>query len=346
MKQRLFVDMDGTLAEFKVVDTLETLYEPGYFYSLKPQENVVEAIKLMTRYGNEGNSEVEVYVLSAYLSDSNYALNEKNAWLDKYLPEIDKEHRLFLPCGEDKWKFIKNTVGDSGNPEKDYLLDDYSINLHSWDPPARGIKLMNGINGNKGTWANPELKKNSISVDRGGWDLFNCLKNIIHDGALYNDALNVYNNIFNEQEYINQFKQKTTECFHDINRVDAIMAEALIREWIDKYIDINKLNIKVEDVVIYGSRCRGVERDTSDLDVILYYSGNEREDDVFNALHDFYEPLNIDGIPIDINPKNKSEGVSLSSYLEDCEVFLSKSALLKSRQEANTAPTPRIKHGR
>ena len=42
---RLFVDMDGTLAEFKQVDALESLYEEGYFRSLKPQENVVEAIR-------------------------------------------------------------------------------------------------------------------------------------------------------------------------------------------------------------------------------------------------------------------------------------------------------------
>lgn len=29
-KKRLFVDMDGTLAVFRNVDTLETLYEKGY----------------------------------------------------------------------------------------------------------------------------------------------------------------------------------------------------------------------------------------------------------------------------------------------------------------------------
>ena len=30
--QRLFVDMDGTLAEFQKVEQLETLYEPGCIY--------------------------------------------------------------------------------------------------------------------------------------------------------------------------------------------------------------------------------------------------------------------------------------------------------------------------
>ena len=35
MKNRLFVDMDGTLAVFKTVDTMETLYEKGYFKNLQ-----------------------------------------------------------------------------------------------------------------------------------------------------------------------------------------------------------------------------------------------------------------------------------------------------------------------
>jgi 5'(3')-deoxyribonucleotidase len=145
-KKRLFVDMDGTLAVFKVVDTLEKLYEENYFLGLEPQLNVVKAVDKISR----GSPEMEVYILSSVLSDSKYALKEKNEWLDKYLPFIDCNHRLFPTCGEDKSKFICSKLGNIN--EQDFLLDDYSLNLHAWDPPARGIKLMNGINGNYGTW--------------------------------------------------------------------------------------------------------------------------------------------------------------------------------------------------
>lgn len=44
-KQRLFVDMDGTLAVFRKVDELETLYEKGYFLNLAPQKNVLAAVR-------------------------------------------------------------------------------------------------------------------------------------------------------------------------------------------------------------------------------------------------------------------------------------------------------------
>lgn len=103
-QRRLFVDMDGTLAVFKPVDEMETLYEKGYFLNLEPHENVVAAIKeIVTK-----NPDIEVNILSAYLTDSKYALQEKNAWLDRYLPEIDREHRVFVPCGTDKKEGIRD----------------------------------------------------------------------------------------------------------------------------------------------------------------------------------------------------------------------------------------------
>lgn len=44
-KQRLFVDIDGTLTVFNPVVEFEALYEKGYFLNLAPQANVVEAVR-------------------------------------------------------------------------------------------------------------------------------------------------------------------------------------------------------------------------------------------------------------------------------------------------------------
>ena len=169
-KQRLFVDMDGTLAEFKTVDTLETLYEKDYFINLKPNENVLGAIKQLI-----ADNDFDVYILSAYLTDSRYALEEKNAWLDKYLPELPQEKRLFVPCGTDKSVAVPGLI----RPD-DYLLDDYTKNLSEWEPPARGIKLINGINHTNGTWQGdkiqfthaPEELSSMISDVMKGWTHF------------------------------------------------------------------------------------------------------------------------------------------------------------------------------
>lgn len=148
-RQRLFVDMDGTLAVFKPVDEMETLYEKGYFLNLTPQENVVEAIREIAT----NHSEIEVNILSAYLTDSKYALQEKNEWFDRHLPEIDSDHRIFVPCGTDKKEGIREGIRSN-----DFLLDDYTKNLNEWQPPARGIKLLNGINHTRGSWPHDRLR--------------------------------------------------------------------------------------------------------------------------------------------------------------------------------------------
>lgn len=144
--KRLFIDMDGTLAEFHPVDTMETLYEQGYFAQLAPHENVVNGIKTFMRE----NPDAEVFILSSVLTDSPYAQAEKNAWLDRYLPEIGMDNRIFASCGSAKNEFVPGGVW-----ENDVLLDDYSKNLHEW--PGKALKLMNGINGTKGSFQGEKI---------------------------------------------------------------------------------------------------------------------------------------------------------------------------------------------
>lgn len=149
-QKRLFIDMDGTLAVFTPVDTLETLYERGYYANLQPHENVIQGVRQFL----QENEDTEVYIMSSVLADSPYALDEKNAWLDKYLPEVEPGHRLFPPCGQSKADFVPE-----GIKETDYLLDDYSVNLHQWEAAGGcGVKLMNGINGSKGSWKGSRIE--------------------------------------------------------------------------------------------------------------------------------------------------------------------------------------------
>ena len=140
--QTLFIDLDGTLAEFKYVESMDMLYKKGYFLNLKPIQNVLDGIKcFIKKY-----PEVEVYILSAYLADSIYAMQEKTMWLKKHIPEIREEHHLFVKCGQSK-----SIVPLKG--ENAFLLDDHSQNLIDWEKAGfRGIKLLNGINGKGCKW--------------------------------------------------------------------------------------------------------------------------------------------------------------------------------------------------
>lgn len=167
MKPRLFVDMDGTLAEFQPLATLENLLEKGYFLNLKPMENVIEAVRQLIR-----EPEMEVYTLSAVLKDSPHALAEKKQWLKVYLPELSAERQLFCKCGESKKEFIWCSIGSG---EADYLLDDYTRNLIDWG--KNGIKLLNGINHTKGTW-----QGNRIRADRSSEVIAGNVRAIVERG--------------------------------------------------------------------------------------------------------------------------------------------------------------------
>lgn len=158
---RLFVDMDGVLAEYRQTCVLEDLYEEGYFYNLRPQEQIVEAIKAVRQ-----DPRIEVFILSSVLTDSPYALVEKKAWLSKYLPEIDADHQVFPPCGKEKWKYVPGGIRSS-----DCLLDDYTKNLVEWEPQGNGIKLLNGINHSHETW-----KGAMVSINSPANELINDIK--------------------------------------------------------------------------------------------------------------------------------------------------------------------------
>lgn len=71
MSRRIFVDMDGTLAEWKNVSKIDELYEEGYYYNLEPNKKLIENLKKMIQKGEE------IYILSSFLNDSKYALVEK-----------------------------------------------------------------------------------------------------------------------------------------------------------------------------------------------------------------------------------------------------------------------------
>lgn len=63
---------------------------------------------------------------------------------------------------------------------------------------------------------------------------------------------------------------------------------------------LDGLDVQLNKVAIIGSRMNGNHRDESDLDIAVEYSGEEREDDVFNNLME--EELYIEGIKVDFLP--------------------------------------------
>lgn len=135
---------------------------------------------------------------------------------------------------------------------------------------------------------------------------------------------------------IAEFRAKTEEMFHavptnydDFNpSVDAI--ERAARNYIDFVLQENDLQdeITINDVIISGSRCRGLETDNSDLDILIEYeSDSYREDAFFNLLNDTEVNDNLHlGVSVDYNPIRKEETGTLETYLPTVESYLTEKA--------------------
>lgn len=117
-----------------------------------------------------------------------------------------------------------------------------------------------------------------------------------------------------------EFKAKTEECFHPIAGLSAVEIEERVEEYVRVKLIEKGFDASVQGVTISGSRCRGLEGSHSDLDVVVELSGNEREDDLFNLLHE--DDFSIGGVKVDINPITKNKTGTLEEYLLGVEKYL------------------------
>ncbi len=96
--------------------------------------------------------------------------------------------------------------------------------------------------------------------------------------------------------------------------------------------------VKLLGARVYGSRTRdGLYREGSDIDVVISYAGDIREDDFFNLLHG--EDFGMAGLLIDMNPISLEKTGTLEEYLENAEKYLDgKEVQLKSARSAPEDP--------
>ena len=117
-----------------------------------------------------------------------------------------------------------------------------------------------------------------------------------------------------------EFKAKTEDYFQPINGMSAIEIAELVEDYVATKLAEYDFDAEVRGVVISGSRCRGLEGKHSDLDVVVEYIGDEREDDMFNLLHE--DRFSIGGVKVDINPINEYRTGTLEEYLPGVEKYL------------------------
>lgn len=138
--KKIFLDLDGTLANFNVENALQRFdNEKGFFANLQPYNN----IEIVNQLANNGN----LYIISA--SPNLDADNDKMTWISQYLFNIPNENILICRVGENKAKYIFDKLKIKID-NTCFLLDDYTKNLQEWEQQGGiGIKRLTDVSDNK-----------------------------------------------------------------------------------------------------------------------------------------------------------------------------------------------------
>ena len=132
------------------------------------------------------------------------------------------------------------------------------------------------------------------------------------------------------------FKAKTEELFNGINGQTQDDIEQTVWAYMQSKIDEYEIDVELVDVVVSGSRCRGLEKADSDLDVVVEYKGREHEDTLFNAFNE--DGLMIGGIKVDINPITEGKTGTLATYLPGVESYLAEKQAMQKAPAVEVIP--------
>ena len=123
-----------------------------------------------------------------------------------------------------------------------------------------------------------------------------------------------------DRKAVEDFKAKTGELFNGISGQMQEDIEISVYAYLQSKIEEYGINIELVDMAVSGSRCRGLEKAGSDLDVVVEYKGRETEDDLFNAFNE--DGFTIGGVRVDINPITEGKSGTLGEYLPGVETYL------------------------
>ena len=132
------------------------------------------------------------------------------------------------------------------------------------------------------------------------------------------------------------FKAKTEELFNGINGQTQDDIEQTVWAYLQSKLDEYKIDVELVDVVVSGSRCRGLEKAGSDLDVVVEYKGREHEDDLFNVFNE--DGLMIGCIKVDINPITEGKTGTLATYLPGVESYLAEKQAMQKALAVEAIP--------
>lgn len=123
-----------------------------------------------------------------------------------------------------------------------------------------------------------------------------------------------------QKKMIAGFREKTEMYFCLVEGMKATEVENAVRDYLMDTIRRQDLLIQIGEVMVYGSRCRGIEKSTSDIDIVVEYKGDIREDDLFNLLHE--DEFLLGNHKVDINPIQADKSGNIAEFLQQATIYM------------------------
>ena len=138
-----------------------------------------------------------------------------------------------------------------------------------------------------------------------------------------------------QRNVVEDFRARTNELFHEVSGMNPAEIEETVKCHVQAKLEEYGMDAEIVGAAVVGSRCRGLERKGSDLDVVVELSTDEREDSLFDALNE--DGLCIGGVKVDINPITAQRTGTLETYLPQVEEYL---AGVREAREKEPSMTP------
>ena len=123
-----------------------------------------------------------------------------------------------------------------------------------------------------------------------------------------------------QKAIIEDFREKTETYFRPVEDMTAIEVEDVVYNYLMDTIRQQDLLIQIGEVVVCGSRCRGTEKTTSDIDIVVEYKGDIREDDLFNLFHE--DEFLLGNHKVDINPIKDDKSGNIADFLRQAAIYM------------------------
>jgi len=129
-----------------------------------------------------------------------------------------------------------------------------------------------------------------------------------------------YEEFIERAEQANRIEAVTEQPEASLNQMTRSEIEETVLAYAQTKAKEYDYDVQVIAAKVYGSRTAAIEKEDSDLDVVIEYKGDIREDDFFSMLHE--DGLSIGGMALDINPISEEKSGTMEEYLARANEYL------------------------